>query len=155
MTRVDELPRLSYGIASRKILAPGEVKHAGGRPSKYDPAYCDKVIKWGKLGKSKTWMLAEIGIVDQTFRNWEAEHSEFLEAMELAMRFSQQWWEDAGQNGMKSADKFSAPIWSRSMSARFPAEWRENSNVNLGGQPGNPVQVTGVEITVLGSRPKA
>jgi len=55
--------------------------------------------------------------------------------MEIAMHHSQLWWEDAGQNGMmdKSID---ASIYSRSMAARFPADWREKSDnattLNLG-----------------------
>ena len=24
-----------------------------GRPTKYDPSYCEKVIEWGKAGKAK------------------------------------------------------------------------------------------------------
>ena len=97
-----------------------------GRPSSYDPSYCAKVIEWGALGKSKTWMAASLNVARDTVNEWEHAHPEFSDAMTRAMALSQMWWEDAGQNGMV-ADKFNSSVWSRSMSARFPAEWRETT----------------------------
>lgn len=101
-------------------------KHAGGRPSKYDPAICAKAIEWGMLGKSREWICAELDIVVQTMANWQGKYPEFLEAMERAGLCAQQWWEDKGQKGMETPG-FSAAIWSRSMAARFPTNWREKS----------------------------
>ena len=97
-----------------------------GRPTDYKPEYCESVVKWGKLGKSKAWLCAELMIVDQTMRNWCEQHPAFLEAMELSQKLSQQWWEDTGQNGMLSKS-IDSSIYSRSMGARFPADWREKS----------------------------
>ena len=96
-----------------------------GRPTKYKPEFCNLVVEWGRQGKSKAWICAELEIVDQTYRNWCEVHPDFLEAMELSTKKAQQWWEDAGQNGMigKSID---ASIYSRSMAARFPNDWRES-----------------------------
>lgn len=99
-----------------------------GRPSTYDPAYCDDVIGYGRAGKSRAWIAAELDISRQTLANWEKTHPEFLDAMDRAGVLSQQWWEDQGQIGL-TAEKFSAPVWSRSMAARFPDDWREKSEV--------------------------
>jgi hypothetical protein len=107
-------------------LASGDAKHPGGRPTKYDPAFCEMVIEWGKQGKSKAWICAELEVVDQTLRNWTEAHPEFLEAMELAHKKSQQWWEDRGQVGMQGKT-IDGSIWSRSMAARFPNDWREKT----------------------------
>lgn len=114
---------------------------AAGRPTDYDPSYCDKVIEWGKLGKSKAWMAAELGVVRNSIDNWADAHPEFLNAFKLAMELSQQWWEDAGQVGMVD-NGISAAIWSRSMAARFPADWREVKGTELTGKDGAPVQTT-------------
>ena len=113
----------------------------GGRPTKYLPKYCKDVVEYGKLGKSRIWMCATLGIVERTMITWEEKHPEFLQAMEVAMSQSQLWWEDAGQKGM-AAPGFNAAIWSRSMSARFPKSWREKSTVvvepiDLSGLPKN------------------
>jgi len=113
----------------------------GGRPTSYDPSYCDKVIEWGRQGKSKAWMAAEMGVVRVTIDNWANAHPEFLDSFTLAMELSQQWWEDAGQTGMIE-NSISAPIWSRSMAARFPADWREVKGTELTGKDGAAIQTT-------------
>jgi hypothetical protein len=103
-----------------------------GRPTKYLPKYCTQVIAWGKEGKSREWICANLDIVVQTMANWEAQHPEFLEAMELSLLQAQMWWEDAGQNGMTKDGPFNAAIWNRSMSARFPKSWRDKLEVTPG-----------------------
>lgn len=102
---------------------------AGGRPTKYDQAMCEKVIEWGKQGKSKTWMAAELGISKQRIYDWEEAHEEFRDAITRAMALSQQWWEDAGQSGLY-VQGFNAGVYNKQMSNRFPDEHRETSNVN-------------------------
>jgi len=111
---------------------------AGGRPTDYDPAYCDQVIEYGKQGKSRAWIAAKLDVVHQTLKNWEAVHPEFLEAMTRASQFSQMWWEDAGQVGMVG-DKFNSSVWSRSMAARFPNDWREKV-AHVGDKSEDPIQ---------------
>lgn len=118
-----------------------------GRPSTYDPAYCEAVIEYGKRGKSKTWMASELNVHRDTINEWERVHPEFSDAMTRALQFSQRWWEDAGQNGMV-ADKFNSSVWSRSMAARFPEEWRENSELNLNGK----LQITEIKRTIVDPR---
>lgn len=98
-----------------------------GRPSSYDPAYCEQVIDYGRRGKSIVWMAATIGVGRTTLeRDWPAAHEEFSQALDQARLLSQLWWEDAGQTGMEKHG-FNAPIWSRSMAARFPDDWRERT----------------------------
>lgn len=119
----------------------------GGRPSAYDPEFCDLVIKWGKQGKSKAWMAAELGVHRDTVNEWERVHPEFSDAITRALLYSQQWWEDAGQSGLY-LDKFNASVWSRSMGARFPAEWREKT-AHVGGDETDPainMKVTRIEL---------
>jgi len=117
------------------------------RPTKYDPAFCEKVVAWGRDGKSRAWICDELGVVRQTLKNWEAEHPDFLVAMERAKLGEQRHFEDAGQAGMYSKD-FNASIWSRSMAARFPDDWREKNDLNLSGT----LQVTEVKRTIVDPR---
>lgn len=102
-----------------------------GRPSPYREAFCEKVIEWGKYGKSRTWFAAELGVSRKTLLEWRSAYPDFRAALEIADAFSQQWWEDAGQSGMTSEDPFNAAIWSRSMAARFPEEWREKKDLTV------------------------
>lgn len=110
----------------------------GGRPTKYHPSYCDRVVEYGRAGKSRAWIAAELGVVKQTLLNWASENPEFLDALEYANTLSQQWWEDAGQSGM-TADKFNNGVWSRSMAARFPEDWREKV-AHVGDRTEDPIQ---------------
>lgn len=113
------------------------------RPTSYDPAYCETVIELGKAGKSVTYIATELDVCKDTVYEWAKVHPEFSDALTRAKHWAQRWWEDAGQIGM-GADKFNASVWSRSMAARFPDDWREVSRKELTGQDGGPV-VTAVE----------
>lgn len=107
----------------------------GGRPSDYDPSYCDRVRELGKLGMSVVEMAADIGVARATLEaNWPAQYPEFLEAMTQAREASQAWWESMGRVNLimnKDAGTFNSSVWSRSMAARFPKDWREAKTVDL------------------------
>lgn len=110
-----------------------------GRPSDYDPSYCELVVELGRQGKSKAVMAAELDVSRQTLENWAAAHPEFLDAMARATVLAQAWWENAGQTGM-TADKFNGSVWSRSMAARFPEDWRETTRQEQTGPNGGPIR---------------
>lgn len=127
-------------------------KHPGGRPTDYLPEYCASVVEWGKQGKSKAWMCAELDIVDQTMRNWGEAHPEFLEAITRGLKHSQKWWEDKGQDNLETTG-FQSSMWSRSMAARFPDDWREKSSTELSGPNQGPIQHEDVSaISLIESR---
>lgn len=108
-----------------------------GRPTLYDPAYCERVIELGNAGYSVVEMAAEIGVSRNTLETtWTAAHPAFLEAMGEARDRSQAWWEKQGRENL-TADKFQASLYSRSMAARFPKDWREKQLV--GSDPDNPL----------------
>jgi len=115
-----------------------------GRPTLYDVAFCEDVIQWGKLGKSKTWMAAKLQISRKTIDNWVDDYPEFLRSMTEAMAHAQAWWEDIGQENIISVPGqgvINASIWSRSMAARFPADWREKSEQTLQGPDGQALTI--------------
>ena len=104
-------------------------KGPGGRPSLYKPEYCDRVIELGREGMSVVEMAAEIGVSRSTLEEaWPAAHEEFSEAFARARELSQAWWERQGRVGL-TAERFNAQVYSRSMAARFPKDWRESKNV--------------------------
>jgi len=100
-----------------------------GRPSLYDPSYCDRVRDLGREGCSVVEMAAEIGVSRNTLETlWTQAHAEFMEALGEARDLSQAWWEKQGRTNL-TADKFQASLYSRSMAARFPADWRESKQI--------------------------
>jgi hypothetical protein len=123
---------------------------SGGRPSLYDPKYCDKVLEYGTLGKSVAWMAATIGVDRTTIEiAWPKAHPEFSIALTRARLLSQLWWEDKGQDNMTTPG-FNASVWSRSMAARFPADWREVKGSEISGPNGAPVEtVSRIELVAV------
>jgi len=126
-------------------------KRPVGRPSLYNPAYCEQVIEQGKLGKSTEAIGAILGVGTATLYRWRDENPEFREALDLAKEFELQWWEDIAQLHMienKESDRINASIWSRSMAARFPKKYREQVKQEITGADGAPL-LTGIQVTFV------
>jgi hypothetical protein len=116
-----------------------------GRPTDYRPEYCERVIAMGREGYSVVEMAAELECDRKTLeRAWTEANPEFLRAMTQARQLSQAWWERKGRECLimgQGQGTFNASVWSRSMAARFPEDWRENKGVELTGAGGGPVEV--------------
>lgn len=108
-----------------------------GRPSIYDPSYCDVVIELGKEGKSLAQMCAHFDIARSTIDNWADLNPEFSEALSRARAHAQAWWEDKGMAGL-TADKFNSAVWTKSMQARFREDYTERQEVT--GAGGGPIK---------------
>ena len=123
-----------------------------GRPTAYDPSFCDKVVEVGLQGGSLAEMAYECGVTRETVNNWAHEHEEFFEALTRAKMSSLIWWERKGRAGMeKSSSEFQGNLWSRNMAARFPDDWREVKGTELTGKGGGPVEhkVTEIQRTIV------
>lgn len=118
-----------------------------GRPTDYRPEYCETAIDLGKTGASKVEIAVELGVTRKTLDNWCAQHPEFLHAITRAHELSQVWWERKGRDNLE-ADRFQASMWSRSMAARFPDDWREKQDVDLNAK----VQVSEIKRTIVDPR---
>ena len=128
-----------------------EEKRPVGRPSLYDPKYCEEVVALGKIGKSVEAIGAILGVGTKTLYNWRDQHEEFLHALDMAKEFELQWWEDIAQTHMienKESDKINATIWSRSMAARFPKKYREQVKQEITGADGTPL-LAGIQVSFV------
>jgi Helix-turn-helix domain of resolvase len=124
-----------------------------GRPTLYRPEYCERVIEMGEQGYSVVEMAAELNVVRATLEGeWLAVHPEFLAAFTQARQKSQAWWERQGRENVvmgQGKGTFNASMWSRSMAARFPKDWRESKDVQLSGKDGGPVEISAIERHVI------
>lgn len=68
-----------------------------GRPTKFDPAFCQAVIDHLAQGASLTSFAAEIDVARSTINEWMAAHPEFSEACARAKAKSAAWWEKQGR----------------------------------------------------------
>lgn len=66
---------------------------SGGRPTKYDPAYCEQVIEHCRDGASLTSFAAEIGVARSSINEWMEHHPAFSEAVKVAKAVCAAWWE--------------------------------------------------------------
>ncbi len=98
-----------------------------GRPTDYDPAYCERVVELMADGASKTEVAAEMCRSYQTFLNWQQAHPEFLEAVKEGERLSQAWWEKLGRQGASGAVPVNPTMYIFNMKNRFKEHWSDTS----------------------------
>lgn len=123
---------------------PEAEKRPIGRPSKYDPTYCEVAIRMGERGKTWTAIAAELGVVRDTLYNWMDEHDEFFDAMKASRHAAQQWWEDTLQmqarGELESGASATAAIFA--MKNQFPDDYRDRRE--------HKVEANVVELDFLG-----
>lgn len=71
---------------------------AGGRPSKYEPAFCEQIVEHMADGASVSSFAAEIDVARSTINEWADVHPEFSEALSRAKAKCAAWWERVGRN---------------------------------------------------------
>lgn len=72
-------------------------KRPVGRPSKYDPAYCEAIVEHMSEGASATSFAASIRVARSTINQWAEEFPEFSEALSLGKAACSSWWEKTGR----------------------------------------------------------
>lgn len=99
---------------------------AMGRPTKYDPAFCERVVDMGREGMGKCEMASELDLHYETFEAYQAKHPDFSEAVKAALRLSQAWWEKQGRVATFGAHPgFNATSYIFNMKNRFKEDWRD------------------------------
>lgn len=71
---------------------------AVGRPTKYNPAYCDAIVEHMTEGASVASFAAEIDVARSTINLWADAHPEFMEALMRGKAKCAAWWERVGRN---------------------------------------------------------
>jgi hypothetical protein len=143
----------TLNLNSSLVNSRGELVVANpvGRPTQYDPSFCEKAIELGSKGKSLEQISGALGITYRTLCNWRDEHEEFFHALEEAKVREMIWWEEHAQAYLvehKDGDRLNVGLWSRSMAARFPKKYSERIKQELTGAEGAPL-LKGVEISFV------
>ena len=114
-----------------------------GRPSTYDPAYCDQIVDYLSNGYSVTAFAGSIGVARSTVYKWADEHPLFSDALKTGQAKSSIWWEDClreiviGGEGNATAAIFG-------LKNRSADEWREKVVNEHTGEGGGPIQTEDV-----------
>lgn len=103
-----------------------------GRPTNYDPAYCERVIELGYEGAGRYEIAHALGCAYSTMQLWEKTHPEFAQALITSHDFSQAWWATQGRKGIWSKE-FNSPAYALQVKNRFPADWKDKREVDMPG----------------------
>ena len=95
-----------------------------GRPTAYDPKYCDEIVEIMSQGYSVTGFAGKIGGARKTGYNWAEEHPEFLHALKTAQAAAGVWWEDQLRN-IVSGGEGNATAAIFGLKNRSADEWRD------------------------------
>lgn len=104
-----------------------------GRPSKYQPSYCDLVIEHMSEGASLTSFAAEIGVARDTISEWMKEHPEFSVSVKIAKAKCAAWWEKLGRNNARDGGG-NATLVIFGLKNMAPDEWREKQEIHQSGE---------------------
>ena len=115
-------------------------KRPVGRPSKYKPEYCERIIELGKQGYSHAELAADLEVDKHSMYRWAEQHEEFRTALHAAKTYEQAWFEREARSNMKNRD-FNANLWYRSAASRFREDYTERKETAVTGANGGPVQV--------------
>lgn len=128
-------------------------KRPVGRPSKYKPEYCERVIELAREGRGWADYAAEFEIDRTTLYDWAESHPEFSTALSRAKVLEQKWWEEQGRSGM-FLDKFNALVWKTSVQARFRDDYTERKVQEITGADGGPVKVETKTVSTKNMTPE-
>jgi hypothetical protein len=135
-------------------------KHPGGRPSDYDPIYCQMLIKHMEDGLSFESFGGVAKCSKQTLYRWIDAHPEFSDAKKVGETACQFWWEKTGKDGLhnetiKDGDgmtitkSINSTIWIFNMKNRFGWRDKQKDEDDEKGRPTSSVSVSPQQLIDL------
>lgn len=115
-------------------------KHAGGRPTDYNPEWVEKLPDMFSEGQSVLEVAVNLGISRSAYYKYEQEHPEFMDASTRGKEISQAWWEEVGRTNLTDISeyqgtsyKFNDRLWNKNVSCRFRNDWTDKSEIEHSG----------------------
>lgn len=107
-----------------------EQKRPVGRPTKYDPKYCDMIVEHMSEGASATSFAAEIDVSRSTITEWADTYPEFSAAVTRAKAKCAAWWERVGRtNAVTGNGNATLVIFGlKNMGAE---DWRDKQEIEM------------------------
>lgn len=139
-----------------------------GRPTKFEPRFCEMLLDHMREGKSFETFGPKIGVESKTLYNWCDSHPSFLQAKNRAFDLCRAWWEDKSQELLSNTaqgERLNAPVWIFNMKNRFgwtdKTEETGHKTINVNVKPIHSasdalyqsIQITSREIARLQAKP--
>lgn len=112
-----------------------------GRPTDYDPAYCDVAQTFLADGYSLAALAGHIGVARSTVYKWVDEHPDFSDAVKAGQAKAVLWWETANRNlAMTGEGNATSIIFG--LKNRAADEWRDVKATEITGRDGGAIETT-------------
>lgn len=107
-----------------------------GRPTKYDPKYCEMLVEHMASGLSFDAFAGDVNVAISTIYEWEKAHTAFSEAKKLGFSKNLSWWEKQGSMGLwqdREGPQFNTTNFVFQMKNRH--RWRNAHDVEIQQEP--------------------
>lgn len=124
---------------------------AGGRPTLYDPAYCEVVVETMRNGGSLMSVAANLDVARSTLNVWMEQFPEFSEAVSRGKALCARKWEEiAIRNAETGMGNATLTVFGLKNMARD--EWKDKQEVEHTGEGGGPVAFVIRDMTKEGGK---
>ena len=110
-----------------------------GRPSDYDPAFCERAVEFLAEGFSLAALAGEISVARSTIYKWIDEHPDFSDAVKIGQAKASLWWERANKT-LAITGEGNATACVFGLKNRARDEWQDVKTTELTGKDGAPVE---------------
>jgi hypothetical protein len=69
-----------------------------GRPTKYKPQYCQRIIELGRDGNQPVALCAELLVGKSTMHMWRENYPDFRDAFDVSRQLCEQYWLNLAKN---------------------------------------------------------
>ena len=91
---------------------------------------CDVIIAMGKEGASQKMMWSQLGISKGTAETWKKKHSEFAEALDIALVHAQSYWETQLLANVENKN-FNSRLVEIALRGQFQQDYRETRDTKI------------------------
>jgi hypothetical protein len=124
-------------------------KHPGGRPTKYDPAYCQQMVDFCAQGYSITAFAGHIGLSRECLTKWGQEHPEFLLAIKQAKTIAAKKYENIALRQLEGELTSGQALTIFMLKNYAPNDFKDDQTLRLANDNDKPFMVTAVERTFV------
>ncbi len=124
-----------------------------GRPTDYDPAFCEQAVEFLKDGYSLAALAGELGVARSTVYLWADTHPAFSDAVKRGQAGAVLWWEKQNRNLAMGTGEGNATSIIFGLKNRAPDEWRDKTETQHSGDVNHKVtriELVGVEAVPEG-----
>ena len=109
----------------------GKEKNKGGRPTKYQSDFPERVLGMFKEGASKAEICMRLEIGFDAFQDYVDKYPEFSESVKKGLHISQGWWEMKGRKAtVGEVEGFNATSFIFNMKNRFRHDWNDRKEID-------------------------